>query len=166
MVNVFSVSSLHLVAAPIRMLNRTFPRLNAASWDLQYRLGFWDYLDAELAGHGLLQIMQKYAPQASILDLGCGASANLPLMPGTYRRYHGVDISEKAIEKARSLGRVDASYETADILAYVPKEAYDAILLSEVVGHLPTAEISGFLRRLSGFLTPAGVILVQIWQAG
>lgn len=141
-------------------------RLNAVSWDLQYRLGFWDYLDGERAGHGLLQIMQKYAPQASILDLGCGASANLPLLPGTYRHYHGVDISEKAIERARALGRVDTSYETADILSYVPKETYDAIVLSEVLGHLPEAKISGFLRRLSGFLTSDGVILIQIWAGG
>ena len=162
MVNVSSLTSLYWVAAPVRTLNRRFPRLNAASWELQYRLGFWDYLDSEQAGHGLLQIMQKYAPQASILDLGCGASANLPLIPGTYRRYHGVDISEKAIERARTLGRVDASYETADILTYVPTESYDAILLSEVLSHLPPAKISGFLRRLSGFLTPAGVILIQI----
>ena len=161
MVSVFSLGPLYGVFAPIR-LTRKISRLNAASWDLQYRLGFWDYLDGERAGQGLLQIMQKYVPQASILDLGCGASANLPLLPGTYRHYHGVDISEKAIERARALGRVDTSYETADILSYVPKEAYDAILLSEVLGHLPQAKISGFLRRLSGFLTSDGVILVQI----
>jgi trans-aconitate methyltransferase len=110
--------------------------------------------------------MQKYVPQASILDLGCGASANLPLVPGTYRHYHGVDISEKAIKRARALGRIDTSYEKADILTYVPRQAYDAILLSEVLGHLPEAKISGFLRRLSGFLTPGGVILVQIWAGG
>ena len=166
MVSAFSLTPLYWVAAPFRTLTRTFPRLNAASWDLQYRLGFWDYLDSESTGYGLLQIMQKYAPQASILDLGCGASANLPLVPGTYRRYHGVDISEKAIERARALGRVDASYESADILTYVPREAYDAILLGDVLNHLPLAKISGFVRRLSGFLTPDGVILIQIWQAG
>jgi SAM-dependent methyltransferase len=166
MVSVFSLGPLYGVFAPIRPLTRKFSRVNAASWDLQYRLGFWDYLDGERAGHGLLQIMQKYVPQASILDLGCGASANMPLVPGTYRHYHGVDISEKAIERARALGRVDTSYETADILTYVPKQPYDAILLSEVLGHLPEAKISGFLRRLSGFLTPDGVILVQIWAGG
>ncbi len=35
-------------------------------------------------------------------------------------------------------------------------------LLSEVLGHLSQAKISGFLRRLSGFLTSDGVILIQI----
>jgi SAM-dependent methyltransferase len=166
MVSAFSLRFPKWVTAPVRTLIRMFPRLNAASWDLQYQLGLWDYLDSERAGHGLLQTMQKYAPQASILDLGCGTSANLPLVPGTYRRYHGVDISAKAIERARALGRADASYETADILTYVPQEAYDVILLNEVLCYLPLAEISGYLRRLSGFLTPAGVILIQIWAGG
>jgi 2-polyprenyl-3-methyl-5-hydroxy-6-metoxy-1,4-benzoquinol methylase len=163
MISSFSLHFPKWVETPIRTLTRTFPGLNAASWDLQYQLGLWNYLDSERAGHGLLQVMQKYAPKASILDLGCGASANLPLMPGTYRSYHGVDISAKAIERARAMGRADCSYETADILSYVPGEAYDAIILSEVLCYLPTAKISGFLRRLSGYLTPTGVILIQVW---
>jgi len=166
MVSAFSFGPFYGVFVPFRPLTRKFSSLNAASWDLQYRLGFWDYLDGERAGQGLLKIMQKYVPQASILDLGCGASANLPLVPGTYRHYHGVDISEKAIKRARALGRIDTSYENADILTYVPRQTYDVILLSEVLGHLPEAKISGFLRRLSGFLTSDGVILVQIWAGG
>lgn len=163
MISAFSLHIPKWVAAPLRTLTRTFPSLNAASWDLQYQLGLWNYLDSEQAGHGLLQVMQKYAPQASILDLGCGASANLPLAPGTYKKYHGIDISAQAIERARAMGRADCSYETADILTYVPREAYDAIIISEVLCYLPIAKISGFLHRLSGYLTPTGVILIQIW---
>jgi trans-aconitate methyltransferase len=163
-VGAFSLRPLKLLAAPIKVLTRTFPRLNAASWDLQYRLGLWDYLDlGKDPGRELLQVIETYAPQASILDLGCGTSANLPLAPGTYRHYHGVDISAKAIERARTLGRENATYEIADVLAYVPQEAYDAILLREVLYYLPVAKVSGFLQRLSGFLTPSGVIVIQIW---
>lgn len=164
MVSASSLKFLTLAAAPVKAITRTFPRLNSASWNLQYKLGLWDYLDAaQPAGLEQLQLIEKYAPQASILDLGCGTSANLPLAPGTYRHYHGVDISVKAIERARKLGRGNATYETADILTYVPREAYDAILLREVIYYLPLAKISEFLDRLSGFLTPAGVILIQIW---
>jgi SAM-dependent methyltransferase len=163
-VSAFSLRPLKLLAKPVKALTRTSPRLNAASWDLQYKLGLWDYLDGgQSAGSELLQVIEKYAPQANILDLGCGTSANLPLTPGTYRHYHGVDISAKAIERARTLGRENATYETADVLAYVPQEAYDAILLREVIYYLPLAKVSGFLQRLSGFLTPSGVILIQIW---
>jgi trans-aconitate methyltransferase len=131
---------------------------------MQYKLGLWDYLDAGTdAGRELAEVIGQYAPQASILDLGCGTSANLPLEPGTYRRYHGIDISAKAIKRARMLRRPHATYETADILTYAPQETYDAILLREVIYYLPLGQVSGFLARLSGFLAPGGVILIQVW---
>jgi trans-aconitate methyltransferase len=163
-VNAFSLGPLKLLAIPVKALTRASPRLNAASWNLQYRLGLWDYLDlGKSNGRELLEVIETYTPQANILDLGCGTTANLPLAPGTYRHYHGVDISAKAIERARTLGRENATYETADVLAYVPQEAYDAILLREVLYYLPLAKVSGFLQRLSGFLTPSGVFVIQIW---
>jgi SAM-dependent methyltransferase len=163
MVSASALRPLKLLATPVKAFTRTFPRINAASWDLQYQLGLWDYLDSEVAGSELLRIVQKYAGRASILDLGCGTSANLPLTPGAYRHYHGVDISRKAIKRARSLGRAHTSYETADILHYEPRRPYDVILLSEVLYYLPPAKIAGFLRRLSAVLTPDGVIIIQVW---
>jgi 2-polyprenyl-3-methyl-5-hydroxy-6-metoxy-1,4-benzoquinol methylase len=153
-----------LLEAQVKALTRSSPRLNAAVWNVQYRLGLWDYLDGGTpTGREIAEIIEEYAPEASILDLGCGTTINLPLAPGTYRRYHGVDISAKAIKQARKAGRPHATYETADILTYVPQETYDAILLREVIYYLPTAKVSGFLDRLSGFLTPGGVILIQVW---
>jgi SAM-dependent methyltransferase len=164
LVSASSFRFLNLVAAPVKALARSSPRLNAALWDVQYQLGLWDYLDAgKAAGRELAEVIEKYAPQASILDLGCGTSANLPIEPGTYRRYHGIDISAKAIKRARMLRRPHATYETADILTYAPQETYDAILLREVIYYLPLGQVSDFLARLSGFLAPGGVILIQVW---
>lgn len=163
MVSAFSLRRLGWLAAPVKAATRSIPRLNAVSWNLQYRLGLWDYLDAEEEGRELLRAVRKYAPGGDILDLGCGTTANLPLSPGTYRRYHGVDISAKAIARARALTRPDTSFETADILSYEPRGTYDAILLREVLYYLPPAKISGFLRHLSGFLAPDGVIVIQVW---
>jgi hypothetical protein len=59
------------------------------------------------------------------------------------------------------LGRENATYETADVLTYMLREAYDAILFREVIYYLPVAKISGFLA----FLTPNGVILIQVWAS-
>jgi SAM-dependent methyltransferase len=166
--NVTSGSSagfLGLVTARVKAFARSSPRLNAALWNMQYRLGLWDYLDGgETPGRELAEIIEQYVPQASILDLGCGTSVNLPLAPGMYRRYLGVDISAKAIKRARMIGRPNATYETADILTYAPQEAYDAILLREVFYYLPVAKVTGFLDRLSGFLAPDGVIAIQVWS--
>jgi SAM-dependent methyltransferase len=163
-----SISSfrfLGAVAAPVKAFARSSPRLNAALWDVQYKLGLWDYLDAgDAAGRELADLINEYMPKASILDLGCGTSANLPLEPGTYQDYHGVDISAKAIKRAGQLGRPQATYETADILSYAPSKKYDAILLREVIYYLPPGQVSEFLARLSGFLAPGGIILIQVWE--
>jgi trans-aconitate methyltransferase len=146
-------------------MTRSSPRLNAAMWDVQYEVGLWDHLDdGKAAGRELAEMVAQYASRGSILDLGCGTSANLPLKKGTYRSYHGVDISAKAIKRAGTLRRPHATYETADILTYAPSESYDAILLREVIYYLPPGQVSDFLTRLSGFLEPGGVILIQVWE--
>ena len=152
------------IGAPVRALVRRSPRLNAALWDTQYALGFWGYLDEAGDGAMPLSLIETWAPHPKILDLGCGTSANLALSPGRYRHYHGVDISRRAIETARSLNRPDASYAVADIRAYVPPDRYDAVLLREVIYYLSVVEAADLLRRLPGLLTTRGRILVQIYD--
>jgi trans-aconitate methyltransferase len=168
MVSGLSQRSLGLLAAPVKMLVRPFPKLNATLsatiWNFQYRRGQWNYLDSETARQ-TLSLVEEYAPDAKILDLGCGTSANLPLTPGRYRHYHGVDISVAAIQRARTLGRPDTSFETADILTYETGEKYDAILLREVLYYFPTEKVAGLLLHLANFLEPGGKIFVQVWDA-
>ncbi len=168
MVSAFSQRSLGMLAAPVKMLVRPFPRLNAALsaaiWNFQYKRDQWNYLDSE-SGRQPLSLVEEYVPDAKILDLGCGTSANLPLAPGRYRHYHGVDISAIAIERARALGRPDTSFETADILTYQTHERYDAILLREVLYYFATDKVAGLLLHLAGFLEPGGKIFVQVWDA-
>jgi SAM-dependent methyltransferase len=159
-----SLGFLKLVTAPIKALTRSSPRLNAALWNVQYQLGLWNYLDGgDDSGRELAEMVEQYASCPSILDLGCGTSVNLPLVPGRYRSYHGVDISAKAIRRARAIGRPQATYETADVLTYTTRETYDVILLREVIYYLPADKVGGFLDRLSGFLTPTGVVMIQVW---
>lgn len=94
---------------------RPFPRLNGAAWNAQYKLGIWKHLDAPGDGDQLLELVEEYTPNATILDLGCGTSPNLPLTASKYRHYHGVDISAMAVEQGRALRRPDTSFEAADI---------------------------------------------------
>jgi trans-aconitate methyltransferase len=153
------------------MLDRAFrllarsPRLNAVLWDVQYRLGAWDGLDSgTVSGGEFAEMIVEYAPLARILDLGCGTSVNLPLQPGTYRSYHGVDISSKAIKRARRVNRPNSTYEVADILTYQPPGAYDAILLREVIYYLTSQQIYDLLTGLSEHLSQDGVVLIQVWS--
>ncbi|MEU5551155.1 class I SAM-dependent methyltransferase [Micromonospora sp. NPDC047793] len=153
-----------LLGAPVRALVRRSPRLNAVLWDAQYALGMWGYLDEAGDGSVPLSLIETWAPQPAILDLGCGTSVNLALRRGRYRHYHGVDISRRAIGTARALRRPDASYAVADIRTYTPPDRYDAILLREVIYYLSVPEAADLLRRLPGMLTARGRILVQIYD--
>ena len=163
MVSAESLRPLAKMAAPVKVLMRQFPRLNAAMWNAQYRLGIWNYLDS-FGGSGAeaLMLVEKYAPKARILDLGCGTSVNLPLTPGRYGHYHGVDVSPTAIAKGRALGRPNTSFEVADILTYDTTEGYDAIMLREVLYYVATEKATGLLRRLAALLKPGGKIFIQM----
>jgi SAM-dependent methyltransferase len=163
MVSTTSLQPLSRLAAPVKALMRRFPRLNAIIWNAQYKLGLWNYMDAE-DGTQVLMLVERYFKAPSILDLGCGTSANLPLTPGKYRHYHGVDISAIAIKQARALGRPDASFEVADILTYQADETYDAILLREVIYYIPPQQVAVFLLRTARLLTPEGKIIIRIWN--
>jgi SAM-dependent methyltransferase len=138
---------------------------NRVIWDAEYALGNWDYLDKDGNGELPVKMIEKYAGDGRLLDLGCGSGLNLPLQPGTYQSYLGVDISKEAIAKARSLNRPHASYEVADILTYRPHGEFDAIMLREVLYYLPRPKVRGLLERLAHSLSPAGVLIVQIWHA-
>jgi len=165
MVSARSLRPLSRLAVPVKASMRRLPRLNAAVWNVQYRLGMWNYIDSG-SGAQIVALLDKYTVRPQILDLGCGRSINIGLSAGKYRHYHGVDISVNAIQTARRLARPDTSFEVADILGYETARRYDAILLREVLYYLPAEQVPGFLRRIAGFLEPAGTIFIQFWDAG
>jgi len=143
---------------------RRFPRLNAAAWNAQYKLGIWNYLDT--SDGAILSLVEEYSSKALILDLGCGTTAGLPLVPGRFKHYHGVDVSHVAIKEAQTLSRPDTSFEIADIFTYQPDREYDAILFREVLYYFSTDEAVQLLRRLAKYLETDGNIFVQVWRDG
>jgi 2-polyprenyl-3-methyl-5-hydroxy-6-metoxy-1,4-benzoquinol methylase len=151
------------MAVPAKAVVNRFPVLNAAIWDIQYRLGLWNELDSA-NGSQVVTLLEKYTVQPNILDLGCGKGVNLHLTAGKYSHYHGVDISAASIKLARKHARPQMSFEAADILRYETDERYDAVLLREVVYYLPVERIPGFLHRVAGFLRPDGKVFVQFWD--
>jgi SAM-dependent methyltransferase len=163
MVSAAALRPLSWLSKPVKAAVRPFPKLNAALWNTQYRLGMWNYLDAGSDGPQALAVIQEFSPNPKILDLGCGTSVNLPLLPGGYRLYHGVDISATAISRGRALGRPNTSFEVADILRYRTAERYNAILLREVIYYFALDEVAGLLDRLVDFLEPGGKIYVSLW---
>ncbi|GAA2349123.1 class I SAM-dependent methyltransferase [Dactylosporangium salmoneum] len=162
MMNALFASLSRVLRGPVERYVRPNRRLNSIAWDLQYKLGFWRYLDRLSDGEMPLALIETWAPMPAILDLGCGSSANMPLPPGRYRHYHGVDVSRAAIAQARGLARPHTSFSVADIRTFTTPSRFDAILLREVLYYLSPHEQRELLLRLPALLSPRGRIVVQV----
>ena len=132
--------------------------VNPRKLDRQWREGRWHYMGGlpELARYSVIAgYIQFLHPDANILDVGCGEGLLIDrLGPGSYRRYHGIDISKEAIRQAQVKGFPDAAFTCAEAETFTTGERFDVIVFNEVlyyfVDPIPT------LERYAGLLDPGG----------
>ena len=76
----------------------------------------------------------------SVVDVGCGQGHNLPLLTSgrALERVTGIDVSEKALEKARRIGGAD--FHQLDIQQGALPGKWDLVFSSLVLEHLPDDE--------------------------
>jgi SAM-dependent methyltransferase len=84
----------------------------------------------------------------SVLELGCGEGHLTRVAFGKARSVIGVDISDVAIGRARSLGLPNARFEAADLLA-VSYQGYDVIAAIECIQYLSHQEQGAFLEKVA-----------------
>ena len=105
--------------------------------------------------HRLL-LEQVPAGAERVLDVGCGAGTLACSLAARVRHVDAVDRSPVMVARAR--GRVPGNVRVglADALTVdLPDRAYDAVLSSSVLHHLPLPEA---LRRMARWLRPGGVL--------
>src|SRR5436190_14728424 len=94
-------------------------------WNKEFANGRWAGIE-DTSGDIIYRFIEKYSAGGSILDLGCGSgNTACELNPACYRAYLGVDISDVALEKARSRTqspslRAKISYAQGDIETFIP----------------------------------------------
>jgi 2-polyprenyl-3-methyl-5-hydroxy-6-metoxy-1,4-benzoquinol methylase len=101
------------------------------------------------------------APNASILEIGCGSGETgaLALSEGRCGRYIGVELFESAAAEARKvLSHVITGNVETLAFDWQPAE-FDAIILSEVLEHL--VEPGRVLKDLARFVRPGGIVLAS-----
>lgn len=92
----------------------------------------------------------RNAPNARILDIGCGCGANARALkekaPGV--RIVGVEPNARAVELAKEACDEVFHGTSDEWLATEPRESFDAVVLSDVVEHI--ADPLAFLQKLAG----------------
>lgn len=103
-----------------------------------------------------------FAPDAAILEVGCGGGGTgaLALATGKCRRYHGIEIEPGAAAQARkALTEVLVDNIETMRLPY-PEASFDVVIVSEVLEHLvdPWAAVA----RLARSLKPSGIMIATV----
>lgn len=115
------------------------------------------------SGTYLQKVLQVLRPQASILDLGCGAGE--PIDDIFLRQGHsvtGLDISEEMIRKAR-MNCPGGDYRVRDIATLGQNEFLaDAVICMYAMFHLPRGTHGKMLRTINSCLPKGGLLLISM----
>jgi SAM-dependent methyltransferase len=136
----------------------------AEEWDDQFSRGCWGYLHDldELSHHSIIAgYFSRITNEKEILDVGCGAGILASLLPNV-AHYVGIDISEAAIIRARSLSIPAASFLVADAETFEPSRKFDMIVFNESLYYFKNP--IQLIYRLSSALKPAGVIVISMYH--
>jgi SAM-dependent methyltransferase len=93
--------------------------------------------------------------QQAILELGCGAGFSASYLEGRFRKYLGVDYSEKLIELARTHVREqNVEFAAENIKDLRMPGAFDGAFMIGVLHHLSDADET--VRRVAECIRPGG----------
>jgi hypothetical protein len=151
---------LHLTSLPGA---RGRPR-PAAQWDAEYANGDWRRLDTprELGHYALIAAyVEQLTTTPRILDVGCGHGRLYRLLRERgLGSYLGIDISERAIEEARTLAMDGATFAVADFEADPPDGLFDVVIFNESIYY--AAEPARVFARYLDLLDEGGIAIVSI----
>lgn len=116
-----------------------------------------------------LFMVERRAPAAtSFLDLGCAGATMASKLGAKFSAYHGIDISEVAIAKARenvartSRPGLSCALEVSTLEAFQPPRRFDVIVFNEVLYYVPLRDLPGVLRKYTQCLEPEGLFVISM----
>ena len=107
-------------------------------------------------------------PRASVLDLGCGPGSLLNLMAATTRIARGVgcDVSAAPLKSARAAARrlgaeKILAFEHVRSMKDVPAGPFDAVVMVDVLHHVPAGERRDVIATAVDRVGPGGVFVYK-----
>lgn len=136
-------------------------RLTAWAENDQYRRGKWVYLGNDRRPM-VTELVEKLAAGGRVVEHGCGEGhLARSVDPRSYESYVGYDISEVAIELARSYESAPTCrFEVEEFTTWPGDRDLQLIVIEECLYYLRLAQMEPFLRRCHESLRPGGAMLV------
>jgi SAM-dependent methyltransferase len=121
---------------------------------------------------GVLQALRRIAPEAGVLDLGCGSGlvAQALWQLGHRGRYAGVDASRPLLDVARRTApNPGATFHLADFShvgwSHGLPGSFDVALAFALLHHVPSAALrERFLAEARDCLAPGGLLMLSVWD--
>jgi len=121
----------------------------AADFNLYYATPDpWNISHAQFRDKVLRRRLKPFIRYKSVLELGCGEGRLTHAVFGKARSVVGIDISDVAIARAKSLNLSNARFESGDFLQ-ASFEGYDVITALECVQYLSFQEQGVFLEKVA-----------------
>ncbi len=107
----------------------------------------------------MLGMIQQYKRNGRLLEVGCAAGSFLFYAQRAGFEVEGVDISEWAVDKARTQFGLKV-HQGRLMEVNLPEQNYDVIFLSDLLEHEP--EPTKFLLEVKRLLKPDGVCVIKV----
>lgn len=105
------------------------------------------------------RVLARMVPKsARVLDFGCGIGNLTRFLVREFAHVEGYDPSDKSIDRARLA--VPEGRFSSDLDALASEPPFDAIVVANVLHHVPPAERAPLLDRVVKLLAPGGKLVV------
>jgi ubiquinone/menaquinone biosynthesis C-methylase UbiE len=107
-----------------------------------------------------LELIQRHATGADVLEAGCGTGLLLERVAGFARTARGVDLSAGMLAKAQGR-RLDVVQGSVTALPFAD-QSFDVVYSVKVLAHVQ--DIRGALREMTRVLRPGGWLLAEFYN--
>lgn len=111
-----------------------------------------------------LKIIEKYASQGKILDIGCAAGFFLKLANKQGWETYGIDTCEKILKICHSENASSKIFLGSLNEVKFPESSFDVVVVFDTLEHI--SDISDFLWTLKGVIKPEGLLAISVPDQG